>query len=69
MVAYIGRMRGHDRGRSLGNEKVIVEMRELRARLEDMETNRRRNPEAGDIMNLRMKRKEKKLYLCRKHQS
>ena len=49
MVARIGRARGHDRGRSGGNVEVLEEMRELRARLEAMETNRRRDPESWDV--------------------
>ena len=31
------------------NAKIMEEMRELRARLESMETNRRRDSEAGDV--------------------
>ena len=31
------------------NAEVMEEMRELRARLEAMETDRRRDPEAGDV--------------------
>ena len=49
MAACIGRARGHDRGRPGGNAKVLEEMRELRARLEAMETDRRRDPEVGDV--------------------
>ena len=49
MVVRIGRVRGRDRGRPRGNTKVLEEMRELRARLEAMETDKRRDPEAGDV--------------------
>ena len=49
MATRIGRVRGHDRGQQGGNAEVIEEMRELSARLESMETNRRRDPEVGDV--------------------
>ena len=49
MVARIGRVRGRDRGQPGGNVEVLEEMRELRARLEAMETLRQRDPEAGDV--------------------
>ena len=40
---------GLDRGRPGGNTEVLEEMRELRERLEAMETDRKRDPEAGDV--------------------
>ena len=49
MVARIGRARGRDRGRPTVNAEITEEMRELRACLEAMETDRRRDPEAGDV--------------------
>ena len=49
MATRIGRVRGHDRGQQGGNTEVLEEMRELKARLESMETNRRRDPEVGDV--------------------
>ena len=49
MVAHIVRARGCDRGQLGGNVEVLEEMRELRAFLEAMEKNRRRDPEARDI--------------------
>ena len=49
MVARVGRARGRDRGQPAVNAEVMEEMRELRARLEAMETNRQRNPEAWDV--------------------
>ena len=49
MAVRIGRARGFDRGRPPRNVEVLEEMRELRARLEAMETDRRRDPEAGDV--------------------
>ena len=50
MVAHIGRARGRDRGRPGGNTEVLEEMRELRARLEAMETDRQRDLKAGDVI-------------------
>ena len=52
MVARIGRVRGHDRGRLGRNIELLEEMRDLRAHLEAMEMDRRRDPEAGDISEL-----------------
>ena len=49
MAAHIGRVRGHERDRPGGNAEVLEEMRELRARPEAVETDRRRDPEAGDV--------------------
>ena len=49
MVAPVGRARGCNRGRPAVNTEVMEEMRELRACLEDMETDRRRDLEAGDV--------------------
>ena len=49
MVARIGRERGRDRGRPRGNTEVLEEMRELRAHLEAMEIDIRRDPEVGDV--------------------
>ena len=49
MVAPVGRARGCNRGRPVVNTEVMEEMRELRARLKSMETNRQRDPEAGDV--------------------
>ena len=49
MAARIGRARGCDRGRLVGNEKVLDEIRELRERLEAMEKDRRRDLEEGDV--------------------
>ena len=49
MAAHIGRARGHDRGRPGGNVEFLEEMRDLRARMEAMEMDRRRYPEVGDI--------------------
>ena len=49
MVARIGREKGRDRGRPRGNKEVLEEMRELRAHLEAMEMDRRRDPEEGDV--------------------
>ena len=49
MVARIGRARARGRGRPGGKAKVLEEMRELRAHLEAMETDRRRNPKARDV--------------------
>ena len=49
MAACIGRVRGHDRGRPGGNVEFLEEMRELRARLESMETYRRRDPKSGYV--------------------
>ena len=49
MVAHIGRERGHDGGQPEVNAEVMEEMRELRACLEAMEIDRRRDPEAGDV--------------------
>ena len=49
MVVVIETARGHDRGRPGGNVEVLEEMRDLRAHLEAMETNRRTYPETGDI--------------------
>ena len=49
MAARIGRARGHDRGRSGGNAEVLEEMRELKVCLEAMETDKRRDLEAGDV--------------------
>ena len=52
MAACIRRARGRDIGRMGGNIEVLEEMRELRAHLEAMETDRRRDPEAGDVSEL-----------------
>ena len=49
MAARVGREIGRDRGRPVVNAKVMEEMRELRARLESMEIDRRRDLEAGDV--------------------
>ena len=49
MVAHIGREIGRDRGQPMVNIEVMEEMRELREHLEAMETDKRRDPEAGDI--------------------
>ena len=49
MAVCIGRARGHDRGRPVGNIEVLEEMRELRARLEAMEMDKRRDPKVGDV--------------------
>ena len=40
MVTHIGRERGRDRARPRGNAEFLEEMRNLRARLEAMETDR-----------------------------
>ena len=40
---------GRARGRPGGNADVLVEMRELRVRLESIETDRRRDQEVGDV--------------------
>ena len=47
MVAHMGRARGRDRGGPVVNAEVMEEMRELRARLESMETDRRRDLEVA----------------------
>ena len=52
MAARIGRDRGCDRGRPGGNVEVLEEMRDLKARLEAMETDRRRDLKAGDVSEL-----------------
>ena len=49
MATRVGRARGHDIGQTVVNTEVMEEMRELRARLESMETDRRRDLEAGDV--------------------
>ena len=49
MVARIGRVRGCDIGQPRGNAEVLEEIRELRACLEAMETDRWRDPEVGDV--------------------
>ena len=49
MASCIGRERGRDRGRPRGYTEVLEEMRELRERLEAMEMDRQRDPEAGDV--------------------
>ena len=49
MAAHIVKVRGHDRGRPTVNVEIMEEMRELRIHLEAMETNIRRDPEAGDV--------------------
>ena len=49
MVTHVGRARGRDRGRPMVNAELMEEMRELRPRLKSMETNRQRDPEAGDV--------------------
>jgi hypothetical protein len=43
----VGRARGRGRGRPTTNVEVLEEMRELRARLEAMDLDRQRDPEAG----------------------
>ena len=47
MVARVGRARGRDRVRPAVNAEVMEEMRELRARLESMETDRRGDPKVA----------------------
>ena len=49
MAACIGRARGHDRGRPTVNAEVMEDVRELRARLEAMEIDKRRDLESGDV--------------------
>ena len=49
MVSHIRRARGYDRGKPVGNTKVLEEMREVRELLEATETDRQRDPEAGDV--------------------
>ena len=49
MATCIGRERGHDRGRPGGNEEILEEMRELRAHLEAMEMDKRRDPGERDV--------------------
>ena len=49
MVVRIGRGRGRGRGRPLANDKVIEEMREVRARMGAVELGRQRDPVEGDV--------------------
>ena len=49
MVAHVGKTRGFDRGRPTVNAKVMEEVRDLRARVEAMETNKRRDQEPRDV--------------------
>ena len=52
MASRVGRARVRDRGRPGGNTEVLEKMRELRACLDAMETDKRRDPKAGDVSEL-----------------